>query len=83
MDPATEALPHRQFVLLLAASFGLGIAQAWAGWLLWNGERLGGLVQFGLLPIEATFWYGFELPIPPVLAIARVVLVAVAWSGLA
>ena len=76
-------LPHSQFVLLLAASFGLGVAQVWAGWLLWNGDRSGALLQFGLLPIEAIFWYGFALPIPPVLAAARVVLVALAWSSLA
>ena len=76
-------LPHSQFVLLLAASFGLGVAQVWAGWLLWYGDRSGALLQFGLLPIEAIFWYGFALPIPPVLAAARVVLVALAWSSLA
>jgi hypothetical protein len=73
---------HGVFVVLLAASVGLGIVQVGAGWLLWNGERAGGLLQFGLLPIEALFWYGFALPIPPFLAIARVVLVILAWSGL-
>jgi hypothetical protein len=75
-------LPHATFIGLLGASFILGIAQAWAGWLLWNGERSGALVQFGLLPIEALFWYGFALPIPPLLAIARAVLVALAWTRL-
>jgi hypothetical protein len=35
-----------------------------------------------LLPVEAAFWYGFALPIPPLLAIVRVVLTAFAWQGL-
>jgi hypothetical protein len=75
-------LPRRVFVGLLAVSFALGIAQAWAGWLLWNGERSGALFQFGLLPVEAVFWYGFEIPIPPVLAVVRLILIALAWSRL-
>jgi hypothetical protein len=56
--------------------------QAWAGWLLWNGQRSGALLQFGLLPVEAVCWYGFALPIPPILALARVILVALAWPRL-
>ena len=75
-------LPHSVFVGLLAASLILGIAQIWAGWLLWNGQRSGALFQFGLLPVEAALWYGFELPIPPMLAIVRLVLVGLSWSRL-
>lgn len=74
---------HATFVWLLAGSLVLGLAQAWAGWLLWNGERSGALVQFSLLPFEALLWYGFALPIPPILAVARVALVVLAWPGLA
>jgi hypothetical protein len=46
----------------------------------WLRSRLPAARQSG--PASVT-WYGFELPIPPVLAIARVVLVAAAWSRLA
>jgi hypothetical protein len=67
------------FVVLLGLSLALGVAQAWAGWLLWNGQQLGAVLQFSLLPIEALFWYGFALPIPPVLAVVRIVLVVLAW----
>jgi hypothetical protein len=70
------------FVVRLVLSLALGVAQAWAGWLLWNGRQLGGVLQFALLPIEAAFWYGFALPIPPVLALVRVVLVVLAWPRL-
>lgn len=75
-------MPHSIFLVLLAVSFVLGIAQAWAGSLLWNGKRSGALLQFGFLPVEAVLWYGFEIPIPPFLAIVRVVLVGLAWSRL-
>ena len=73
---------HAVFVVLLAAAFVLGLVQAWAGWLLWNGQRSGALLQFALLPVEAVFWYGFEIPIPPFLALARVILVVLAWPRL-
>jgi hypothetical protein len=76
-------LSRRVFVVLLAISFVLALAQGWAAWLLWAGKRSGALLQFGLLPIEAAFWYGFGLPIPPVLAAVRVILTASAWRSLA
>jgi hypothetical protein len=70
------------FAKLLALSFLLGVAQAWAARLLWAGKRSGALLQFALLPAEAAFWYGFAIPIPPLLAIIRIVLTARAWRGL-
>lgn len=74
--------PRGVFLALLAVSFVLGIAQVWAGWLLWNGQRSGALLQFGILPVEAVLWYGFAVPIPPGLAAVRLVLVVLAWSRL-
>jgi hypothetical protein len=35
-----------------------------------------------LLPVEAVFWVGFALPIPWLLGVARVVLMALAWRSL-
>lgn len=70
------------FAGLLAVSFVLAPAQGWAAWLLWAGKRSGAIFQFALLPIEAAFWYGFLLPIPPVFAIVRLVLTARGWRGL-
>lgn len=81
--PFYHRLSRRSFVVLLGLSLALGVAQTWAGWLLWDGRQLGALVQFALLPIEAVFWYGFALPIPPVLALVRIVLVVMAWPRLA
>ena len=80
--PFYASLPHVAFIILLGLSLVLGIAQVAAGVLLWNGQRSGAVLQFAILPIEAVFWYGFALPIPPVFAVIRVVLVLVAWSRL-
>ena len=80
--PFYTALPHPAFIVLLGLSLVLGIVQVTAGVLLWNGQRPGAVLQFVLLPIEAVFWYGFDLPIPPVFALIRVVLVLLAWPEL-
>ncbi len=80
--PFYTTLPHIAFIVLFGLSLGLGIAQVGAGVLLWNGQRAGGLVQFAIVPIEAAFWYGFALPIPPVLAAIRVVFVLLSWTQL-
>ena len=34
------------------------------------------------IPVEALFWYGFALPTPPLLALARVALLIAAWPRL-
>ena len=81
--PFYRLVSRGRFVMLLGLSLALGVVQAWAGLLLWDGRQLGAVVQFALLPIEAAFWYGFALPIPPVLALVRVVLVVLAWPRLA
>lgn len=58
------------------------IAEVLAGWLLWQGERSGAVLALILLVPEAIFWWGFDLPLPPILAVARVVVIALAWEGL-
>ena len=80
--PFSESLQPNVFIVLLGLSLLLGIAQVVAGVLLWDGQRSGAVLQFALLPIEAVFWYGFALPIPPVFALIRVVLVLLAWRQL-
>lgn len=80
--PFYASLSHGAFVAVLGLSLVLGIAQIVAGVLLWNGEQAGAVLQFAILPVEAMFWYGFALPIPPLLAVIRVVLVLFAWRQL-
>jgi hypothetical protein len=70
------------FLRLLAAFFVLTLAVAWVAWLVWNGSTAGILLTLVLLPIEAVFWVGFDLPIPKVIGIARAVLLAVGWVSI-
>lgn len=60
----------------------LSLVVAFGGWLLWSGRRSGAILTLATLPIEAVFWYGYALPIPVILGLLRVVLVAAAWPGL-
>ena len=80
--PFYESVSPAVFIILLALSLLLGIAQVVAGVLLWNVERSGAVLQFALLPIEALFWYGFALPIPPIFALIRGALILLAWRQL-
>jgi len=70
------------FLRLLAAFFLLTVAVAWAAWLVWNASTPGIVLTLVLLPIEAVFWVGFDLPIPKVIGIARAVLLAVGWVSI-
>ncbi len=42
----------------------------------------GAVLTLGLLPVEAWFWFGFDLPIPKAIGVARIVLLAIGWSAL-
>ena len=53
-----------------------------AGWLLWNGHVSGGVLALALLPVGAVFWWGFDLPYPPLAAAARTSLILVGWHEL-
>lgn len=66
-------------VVLLAAFLVVCVLEAIAGWLIWNGRRGGGLLGVALLPIAAIFWVGFELPIPPLIGLARAAIVIANW----
>jgi hypothetical protein len=53
-----------------------------AGALLWRGSLVGAVLALALLPLSGLFWWGFALPIPPVLALVRTVLIVLSWSRL-
>ena len=53
-----------------------------AGWMLWNGMKSGAIVALALLPIAAVFWWGFALPIPPILAAVWTALILINWQQL-
>jgi hypothetical protein len=71
------------FVALLAAFLVVTGLAAWSAWWLWRGRKVGALLNLALLPVEATFWLGFALPLPWLVGAARVVLLAIAWRSLA
>ena len=70
------------FAALLVAFLLVAIIVAFSGWLLWQGSRVGAVLNLALLPVEIVFWLGFDLPIPWAIGIARVVLTLLAWSSL-
>ena len=57
-------------------------AELTAGWLLWQRRRAGAVLALALLPAEAAFWIGFDLPAGPVLGLARTALVLLGWPSL-
>lgn len=67
---------------LLAGFLVVCVLEGVAGWLLWNGHRSGAVLSLALLPFGAVYWWGFSLPIPPLLAVVRTILIAMAWSRL-
>jgi hypothetical protein len=80
--PWSARVTDTTFVMLLMAFLVVCAVVAWAGWLLWGGSRVGAIFALALLPVEAVFWIGFALPIPWLVGLARVVLIALAWKSL-
>lgn len=72
----------RSTVPLLVAFLFLCCFEVVAGALVWGGHRAGAWLGFALIAPCAWFWWGFALPIPPVFAAARSVLVLAAWRDL-
>jgi hypothetical protein len=77
-----ERLGLKSSVPLLSAFLLVNILEVVAGVLVWKGIRNGAILGFTLIPFGAFFWWGFALPIPPVSALARSILVAVSWKHL-
>lgn len=69
-------------VPLLIAFLVVLLLEALAGGLLWTGHRAGGMLALIVLPLAAVFWWGFDLPYPPIAAAARTVLVLIGWQSL-
>jgi len=70
-----ERFGVRTTVPLLVAFLIVCILEIIAGWLVWNGQMSGVVLGFILLVPGFVFWWGFALPIPPVLALIRSILV--------
>jgi hypothetical protein len=53
-----------------------------AAYWLWNARLDGAVLEIILLGLSTIFWYGFALPFGPVVGMAQVVLLALAWGSL-
>jgi hypothetical protein len=69
-------------VPLLAAFLLVCILEAVAGVLLWGGHESGAVLALVLLPVGGVFWWGFALPIPPILGLVWTILILMNWQVL-
>jgi hypothetical protein len=76
---AFERYGTNTMVALLAVFFFVCCAEGVAGFLLWNSSKLGAIVAVVLVPVGAVFWWGFALPFPPLIAVARTILIVLSW----
>jgi len=77
-----ERIGIQTTVPLLSAFLLVCLLTCVAGWLLWTGAKAGAILSLVLLPLGAMFWWGFALPIPPILAVVWTVLIMLNWQQL-
>lgn len=77
-----ERIGIQTTVPLLSAFLLVCLLACVAGWLLWSGAKAGAILSLVLLPLGAIFWWGFALPIPPILAVVWTVLIMLNWQKL-
>ena len=53
-----------------------------AAYWLWNSRLDGAVLEVILLGLSVIFWYGFALPLGPVVGLLQVSLLALAWGSL-
>jgi len=51
-----------------------------AAYWVWNLRMDGIVLELVLLAISAIFWYGFALPLGPVVGVIQVILIALSWN---
>jgi hypothetical protein len=78
---AFERYGTNAMVALLIVFFFVCCAEGVAGFLVWNTSKLGAIVALALVPVGAVFWWGFLLPFPPLIAVARTILIVLSWRS--
>jgi len=58
------------------------IAEACSAWLLWGGHKTGAILALILVIPGAIYWWGFDLPYPPIAALVRTILIVFSWTSL-
>lgn len=79
--PFTRFGPDRMSALLWAFA-AVCLVDVVAGVLLWRQSVVGAWLALATLPLGAVFWYGFALPIPPMAALVRSLLIWKGWDHL-
>jgi hypothetical protein len=69
-------------VPLLGAFLLVCILEGVAGVLLWRGYRTGAILALAMLLPGALFWWGFALPLPPIFALVRTILIVLGRQSL-
>ncbi len=77
-----EAHGLKSTVPLQAGFLVVCVLEGVAGWPLWGGHRSGAILAIAVLPFGAVYWWGFALPIPPLFALVRTVLIIAGWQSL-
>lgn len=77
-----ERIGLNSTVPLLAGFLLVCILEAIAGILLWQGLMSGAILALVLLIPGGIYWWGFALPIPPILAIIWTILILLGWTAL-
>ena len=70
---------------LIVAGIGYLIVSALkilAAYWLWGSRMDGAVLELILLGLSVIFWYGFALPLGPLLGVIQVILLALAWGTL-
>lgn len=70
---------------LIVAGLGYVIVSALkilAAYWLWGGRMDGAVLELILLGLSAIFWYGFALPLGPLVGVIQVVLLVLTWRTL-
>jgi len=77
-----ERLGISTTVPLLAGFLLVCMLEGVAGFLLWHGYKSGAVLALVLLPVSSVFWWGFDLPIPPIFALIWTILILLSWQYL-
>lgn len=77
-----DGLEGGTFVALLMGFLAVTLLAAWAAQSVLEGSPVGATLGLAILPVEALFWFGFALPLPWLIGIARAALLYSAWKSL-
>ncbi len=77
-----ERMGLKSTVGLLTVFLLVCLLEVGAAFLLWNGAKAGAILGLAILLPGAVFWWGFALPIPPILATAWTSLLIWKWNTL-